>query len=75
MQNANFLRVLRQANRSRQRTMIPSASDREILALCDVVTCSDLTSRSLSFPTLATCYETIDQSEDFNCKKKRDTAN
>lgn len=37
MQNANFLRVLRQANRSRQRTMIPSASDRQILALCDVV--------------------------------------
>lgn len=37
MQNANFLRVLRQANRSRQLTMIPSASDRQILALCDVV--------------------------------------
>lgn len=40
MQNVNFLRVLRQANRSRQRTMIPSASDRQILALCDVwLTC------------------------------------
>lgn len=36
MQNADFLRLLREANPSRQNTMISRASNRQILALCDV---------------------------------------
>lgn len=36
IQNADFLRLLREANPSRQNTMKSRASNRQILALCDV---------------------------------------
>lgn len=55
MQNANFLRVLRQANRSRQRTMIPSASDRQILAFAMswLTSCKDMSRSYLAIALIS----------------------